>query len=185
MGFVALYDTSVLFPAPVCDLLIRIGQAGLVEAKWSEAILAELVDVLQKNADMPIERAERRCALMRESIRDVNVVGWEHLVNDLNLPDPEDNHVLAAAIRGHAQVIVTANLKHFPQLILKEFDIQAIHPDEFVVSLMDLHEGRIVGIVHLQAAALKNPPMSVPDVVDALARSGLPRTAARLRIALG
>jgi predicted nucleic acid-binding protein len=115
MGFVAVYDACVLYPSTLRDLLIRIAQAGLVQAKWTEEILEEVFRNRQENRpDLDVERLKRTRELMMGSLRDVLVVGYEPLVDAVSLPDPDDRHVLAAAIRARAQLTVTANLRHFP-----------------------------------------------------------------------
>src|SRR5690606_41586688 len=105
----------------------------------------------------------------------------EPLMAGLALPDPADCHVLAAAIRAGAQLIVTANLKDFPTEALPPFGIEAVHPDTFVEQQMDLREEIIVGVARRQRAALRNPPLTPVEFLDRLAAQGLIVTADRLR----
>ena len=105
----------------------------------------------------------------------------ESLIPALNLPDPDDRHVLAAAVRCGAQVIVTANLADFPAASLAPYDIEAQHPDEFVLHLVDLAAGAVVATVQEQAAALKRPPRSPEELLDILEAQGLVQSAAALR----
>jgi predicted nucleic acid-binding protein len=115
VAFVVLYDANVLYPSTLRDLLIRIAQSGLVQAKWSDRILDEVFDNLKANRpDLDPARLDRTRQLMNRSVRDVLVIGYEPIQAGLNLPDPDDHHVLAAAIKAKAQVIVTRNLKDFP-----------------------------------------------------------------------
>lgn len=110
MSFVVLYDANVLYPSTLRDLLIRIAAAGLVQAKWTERILDEVFDNLRENRpDLSAAQLERTRSLMMTSTRDCLVTGYEPLIPALDLPDPDDRHVLAAAIRARAQVIVTNN----------------------------------------------------------------------------
>jgi hypothetical protein len=122
---------------------------------------------------------------MIEAVPDCLVTGYEPLIRNLDLPDPDDRHVLAAAIRGHAQVIVTANLKHFPPEALDPFDIEARGPDEFVRNLIDLDPAAVGRVIIDQAADLQAPARSVEEVVDALEEAGLRESAAELRRLLG
>ena len=111
----AVYDANVLYPAPLRDLFIRLAQAGLVRAKWTDTIHDEWTrNVLKNNPMLSSERLTRTRSLMNEAVRDCLVSGYEVLIDSLSLPDPDDRHVLAAAIRAGAQVIVTYNLKDFP-----------------------------------------------------------------------
>src|SRR5438270_12260865 len=138
----AVYDANILYPAPLRDLFIRLAQTGLVRARWTEAIHDEWVrNVLKDNPTLSPDRLARTRTLMNEAVRDCLVTGYEDLIESLSHPDPDDRHVLAAAIRAGAAVIVTYNLKDFPAETLARFDIEAQHPDDFLVSLLDQAPG--------------------------------------------
>lgn len=110
-SFTVIYDANVLYPNLLRDLLIRVAQAGLVRARWTDEILGEVFRNLTKNRpDLDPERLVRTRTLMNEAIRDVLVTGYEPLVEVLDLPDPDDRHVLAAAIKVGAQTIITNDL---------------------------------------------------------------------------
>lgn len=120
MAFVVVYDASVLYPNTVRDLLIRIAQSGLAQAKWTEQILDEMFAALRRNRpELEPEKLDRTRSLMASAVRDWRVTGYESLIDPLKLPDPDDRHVLAAAIRARAQVIVTSNLRDFPVEMLR------------------------------------------------------------------
>jgi hypothetical protein len=118
-------------------------------------------------------------------VPDCLITGYEHLVAGLDLPDPDDRHVLAAAMRANAQAIVTCNLRDFPDQILARYDIEAKHPDEFVLDSLDLAPGAVVQCVTAQAGALRRPPVVLPDRLDTRRRAELVRSIARLRELLG
>lgn len=107
--------------------------------------------------------------------------GYEELIDGLHLPDPDDRHVLAAAIRSGSQVIVTENLADFPADVLQTFSIEAQTPDTFLLHLVDLSPRTVFGVLQAQSAALRNPPMAIDELLDRLSHSGLPRTVAALR----
>ena len=122
---IAVYDANVLYPAPLRDLLIRLAQVGLVQAKWTNAIHDEWIrSVLKNNPHLTPERLSRTRTLMDQAVRDCLVTGFEELIDSVTLPDPDDRHVLAAAIHANAEVIVTSNQKHFPDSELKKYDVQ-------------------------------------------------------------
>lgn len=174
MAFVVIYDASVLHPAPLRDLLVRAAEAGLVRARWTEEILDECFrSILARRTDLSAERLQRTRALMIEAVPGCLVTGYEGLVPNLELPDPDDRHVLAAAIRAHAQVIVTANLRDFPEEALEPFDIEARSPDDFVRNLIDLDPSVMARILRQQTGDLQAPPTSVDDVIRALEQAGL------------
>lgn len=115
MTFTVVYDANVLYPNTLRDLLIRIAQSGAVQAKWTNAILDEMAAALRRNRpDIPTEKVQRLRELMNRAVRDCLVSGYEPLIEGLKLPDPDDRHVLAAAIKAGAQVIVIRNLRDFP-----------------------------------------------------------------------
>ncbi|MEV1172406.1 PIN domain-containing protein [Nonomuraea sp. NPDC049784] len=118
---------------------------------------------------------------MNSAVRDCLVEGYEPLIEGLKLSDPDDRHVLAAAIKARAQVIVTLNLKDFPPEDLAAWDIEAKSPDDFVLDLIDL-DGRVVwACVQQIADSRTSPPETVDDVLDALEVAGLVESAAALR----
>ena len=182
MPFTAVYDACVLYPASLRDLLIRLAQTGLFRARWTNEILDECFrNIAAKRPELKLEALERTRDLMNRAIRDVVVDGYQILISGLDLPDPDDRHVLAAAIRCGAEVIVTSNLRHFPADKLARYELEAQHPDEFVLNLIDLDPVAVSSVVREQAAALKNPPLSVLDVLASLESAGLVQSVARLR----
>lgn len=185
MAFIAIYDANVLYPGSLRDFLIRLGQTGLFQAKWTDQILDEMIDAIVAAQPELAGRLQRTRELMNEAIPDVCVNGYEHLISGLELPDPDDRHVLAAAIRSNAQVIVTSNLKDFPASQLDPYDIEAQSPDEFVLHVLELAPARVVGTLEDQARALTNPISSLDDLLDRLRVVGLPRAVAAIRHELG
>jgi predicted nucleic acid-binding protein len=179
---IAVYDANVLYPAPLRDLFIRLAHAGLVRARWTETIHDEWIrNVLADNPAVSPERLTRTRSLMNEAIRDCLVSGYEDLITSLSLPDPDDRHVLAAAIRAGAEVIVTFNLKDFPARILAGYNVEAMHPDDFIISLFDAAPGPVCAAVKRQREGLRNPPKTVVELLATFEDQGLIQTVARLR----
>jgi predicted nucleic acid-binding protein len=180
--FTAIFDACVLYPAPLRDLLMHLALTDLFRAKWTEAIHEEWIrSVLEKRPDLTREQLERTRQLMNAHVRDCLVADYEDLIPVLTLPDPDDRHVLAAAIRSNADVIVTFNLSDFPPEALNKWGIEVQHPDDFINHLLDLAPHLVCAAAKHQRESLKNPPKSVDEFLAALERQGLAQTVAQLR----
>lgn len=181
-SFVAVFDACVLYPASVRDLLLHLALTDLFRARWTDRIHEEWIRaVLKQRQDLMRAQLERTRALMNQAVPDCLVHSHEGLIGGLNLPDPDDRHVLAAAIRCQAGVIVTYNLKHFPEDALAPYGIEAQHPDQFVSHLFDIDAGAVCAAVRDQRRNLKNPALSVDELLDEFLARELAETVAQLR----
>ncbi|MDR3622414.1 MAG: PIN domain-containing protein [Paludisphaera borealis] len=182
MPQVVVLDACVLYPAPLRSFFMYMTTIDLFRAKWTDAIHDEWMrNVLRDRPDMTRSQVEKIRDLMNSHARDCLVRDFEGLITDLTLPDPDDRHVLAAAIKAGAEAVVTFNLKDFPTETLRGFGVVARHPDDFVVDLFDRAPEVVLKAAGMQRASLKRPPLSVDDYLAALARQNLPRSVARLR----
>jgi predicted nucleic acid-binding protein len=178
--YTALFDSCVLYPFTVRDTLIRLALTGLFRAKWTSKIDQEWLENLATNGKER-NKLTRTRDLMRAAVLDWEVVGYEPIIESLNLPDANDRHVLAAAIVGKADTIITTNVKHFPGAGLEAYDLEAQHPDDFVACQFDLKEQAVIASFKKQRTSLKSPAMSVDEFLHSLERSQLWQTAERLR----
>jgi len=183
--FTAVLDACVLYPVSVADSLISLAVAGLYAAKWTTAIEDEWLRNLERARPELLGRLQLRRDDMRAALPDwqVSDLAWQAIAPNLRLPDPDDVHVLAAAIAGHADCIVTSNLKDFPAETLKLYGIEAIHPDDFLLAQLDLDEFSALAAFRDMRARKKNPPLNSEEFAQALERNGLVATASRLRAA--
>ncbi|WP_396268147.1 PIN domain-containing protein [Ideonella sp.] len=181
--YTALLDACVLFPVAVCDSLLTLAATGLFAAKWTERIETEWMAALATQTRRSAADYGPRRDAMRDAVPDweVPTSAWQTLAGGLFLPDPNDVHVLAAAIAGHADCIVTANLKDFPSDCLAPWGLTAIHPDDFIVAQIDLAPLLTVAAFKAQRARLRRPSFTPEDFASALERNGLVQTAQRLR----
>jgi predicted nucleic acid-binding protein len=178
----AIIDACVLYSAPVRDLIVRLEQAGLIQARWTAEIHDEWMrNVLKNNPKLTRERLERTRSLMDGAVRECLVMSYTNLVDSLTLPDPNDRHVLAAAIRAGADVIVTYNMGDFPADALATYGIEAQHPDEFIAHLLDVAPAVVTSVAKHQREGLKNPPRTVNEFLATLEQQGLVRKVAVLR----
>lgn len=175
--YAVVLDACVFYPSTLRDLLLRLGLTGLYQPKWSDTIQNEWQrNLLANRPEITSEQIARIGMLMNKALPDALVTGFEPLISCITLPDPNDRHVVAAAVRCKAEVIVTMNLKDFPLALLSEFEIESMHPDEFIMDLFDLNQALVLKAVNAQRSSLKNPKMDSPVYLASLLRQGLPMT---------
>lgn len=179
---IAVYDANVLYPSALRDFLIRVAIEGLVHARWSDRILDEVFrNIAINRPELDPARLLRTRQRMCAAVLDCLVSGFDDLVPAITLPDPDDRHVVAAAIRSGAAIIVTFNLRDFPEDELARHGLGAMHPDLFAMELLARSPTGVLEAIALQAADLKNPPHTSLDIVAALERCGLIRFGAAVR----
>ena len=180
--YTAMLDANVLVPIRLTDLLIQLAVDDLFRAKWTLEIHREWMKTVRRlYPDIGQQRVERRRDQMDAETRDALVYGYETIIEALNLPDGNDRHVLAAAIVGHCDVIVTYNLKDFPSEALLKFDIEAQHPDIFLANHLDLFPRRFCGAVHKVRQRHQKKTFSFKEYLESLTEIELVATAAGLR----
>lgn len=184
--FSAVLDANVLVPIRLVDTLLRLAERDLFRPLWTAKILEEARRALVKvHPDLDPARIDARFRSMNEMFEGACVTGWEPLVEGLKLPDPDDRHVVAAALRGGAETIVTANLVDFPKDSLEPLGLHAVTPDEFLLDALDLDEADTLATLDDQVTALRRPPMTLAQVVSSLEAAGAPGFAAAVRARTG
>ena len=180
--FTALFDACVLYPAELRSLLMYLALTDLFRVRWTERIHEEWISgVLKDRPDLTRDKLTRVRDLMNFHVSDALVTGFDELIPSLTLPDPNDRHVLAAAIRGRADVIVTKNLRDFPANTLAAYGIAAQHPDEFIRHLLDLDLATVCQAAQTHRRSLQNPPFTVDEYLALLERQELRQTVEVLR----
>ena len=171
-NLIAVLDACVLYPAPVRDLLLSLAANGLYKPKWSEEIQEEWSrNLLLNRPDLKKEQLQLTIESMNQAFPDSNVDKYSSLISSIKLPDPDDRHVVAAAIRSKANVIVTFNLKDFPSSIEREYAIGIQYPDIFLTNVYDIHPEKAKEAFRKMVQRLKNPPKSYSEVLDSLSKS--------------
>ena len=169
--FIALLDANVLWPISLCDILLRAAEAGLYQPAWSKDILDELVNsLIRERPGLDPDRIKARVADMRDHFPEAMTAGYEALMPAM-LNDPGDHHVLAAAIRAPAAVIVTDNVRDFPPLACDPYEIDVQTADDFLCHLWHLDPTKMARIVQEAADALKNPPKNPKELVAILGQT--------------
>ena len=175
---VAVLDACVLYPAPIRDLLMQLAKQNAFQARWSAEIHDEWIrNVLANRGDLTPAQLARTRMLMDKHIPDARVTGHIDLLPTLSLPDPDDRHVLAAAIVGGATAIITFNLKDFPDTLTTPHDCKAVHPDDFLLDIALSAPDQILQAVRAILDRLRNPPVAFDEYVETLRRNRLPQTA--------
>ena len=177
LNLIVLYDSCVLYPFILRDLLMELALHDLFRAKWSNKIHDEWIgNLLENKPDLEKAKLDRVKKLMNSHVLDAIVEDYEHLENTLNLPDPNDNHVLAAAIASSSKIIVMYNLKDFPVRELSKYNIEAQHPDKFLMNIMEVNEAKFIFAVKQARLRLKNPPKSKEEYLEILNNRDLKKT---------
>ena len=179
MSFPVVLDACVLIPMPIADLLLRLATAKQFRPLWSDEILNEVERNLVKKLHKDPHSARRRVNAMRDFFPDALVENYESLVPAMT-NDPKDRHVLAAAVRSRAELIVTSNQKDFPTTALKPYDVAVRSPDDFLLDQLDLDPSTVVRIAEEVVADMRNPTITWNGYLEGLARAGLPLCATEL-----
>jgi predicted nucleic acid-binding protein len=175
--FPVVLDACVLYPSLLRDLLMHLAITGLYQAKWTDIIQDEWQrNLLINRPDLTQKQLIRTASLMNNALPDARVSQYEPLIKGIELPDLNDRHVVAAAIKSHAKIIVTLNLKDFPKESMDQLEIEALHPDEFISDLFDLNHALALSAVRRQRLSLTKPEININEYFAALLRQGLPMT---------
>lgn len=169
--FPALLDANALWSAAFRDTVLRAAKRDLFRPLWTEQILNELGRNLKvERPDLDPVRIDRTITIMKTQFPEALVTGYEYLIPAMT-NNPGDHHVLAAAVRGNASVIVTWNIADFSEASRAPYDIDLQDPDTFLCHLWHLAPDQMTQILHEQAADLKKPPMTTAQLLDTLSRS--------------
>jgi predicted nucleic acid-binding protein len=164
------------------DLVLSLGEAGLYRPRWTLEIHEEWIrNVLEDQPQRTREQLERRCAFMDQAIGHDLIENYERHVDSLSLPDPDDRHVLAAAIEAGAEILLTYNLRDFPKSVVATYGITVVHPDEFLGWLMAEKSETVLSVIEEMRVKRKRPELSQTQLLEKLARLSIPRFVGMLR----
>lgn len=179
--FVVVLDANVLFPVRIRDVIFSFAKEGLFRARLTDMILDEWTRNLLRLRPELEASIRRQEALIREHFEECFVEGYEPLIAGLDLPDVDDRHVLAAAIRSSAQVIVTENHKDFPAHILAQYDVETLGADDFLANTYALFRRGAARTLRNMRQRFDRPPMTASEFLLDLTKNGLPKLAAMAR----
>lgn len=176
-----LANTNVLFPFSLMDLMLALSEDRIHTLLWSETLLAEWERVIVREQ----HRSPQAAAAITSAIRDyfpencVPEADYKHLLAELDGPDPDDLHHAAAAAAGRATTLITWNLADFPTTTLRPLGITATDPDTYLCSVLERDPIEVPATLQRMAAGKRRPPITTGDLLNALARAGVPVFAGR------
>jgi len=176
----AVLDACVLVPVTLCDVLLELAEASLFEPLWSAPILAETKRALTEKRGIAEDRAEYRIEAMRVAFPHAMLTGFDNLIPQMR-NHPKDRHVLASAVHAKCRVIVTANLADFPEAVLAPYGVKAVHPDDFLLALLDEDATATWEAVDRKRSAYRRPPQTMAEFCGILGKT-VPRFAAKLLV---
>lgn len=175
-----LTDANVLYPSVLRNLLMHLATAGVCELRWSDDIHEEWIRNLVARSGLDEDRPRRTRLQMEAALPEARVTDYEALIPRLSLPDPDDRHVLAAAIQGEAAEILTFNLRDFPPDLTGPHGVSPTHPDTWLCRLCGEQPEMVAASTRRMLRSLKNPPMTPALLASALSRLNLPGAAERI-----
>jgi len=179
---VAVLDACVLYPAPVRDFLLSIADIGLYEPKWTSEIQDEWSrNLLVNRPDLNKNQLDMTIKAMNIAFPFANVENYSSFISGITLPDPNDRHVVAAAIQSKADMIITYNIKDFPTSVLENYSIEIKHPDVFFTYLFDLQPEKVTEAFRKMVKRLKNPKKTIIEVLATLEKSNLSEITEKLK----
>ena len=174
--FTAVLDTNVIYPVIIRELLFWFAHYDMYTPKWSRHIFDEWKSVMERKGVFP-EESDKRVLKANLAFPDALVLNYESLIEHLSLPDENDRHVLAAAIKTNAHVIVSNNIKDFPKEILGKYGLKIKTPDDFLTDIIDLNGEKAIEAFKEMVMNKKDPDLDEYEVLDCLRRNGLYDTA--------
>lgn len=180
----AFLDANVIVAAQGRDLLFRAAEQGLVDVRWSRRVLGEVERTLNSQLGLSSDKARRLIETIERAFPDGSVQGSEGRLQDLVLPDPDDRHVLAAAVHGDCDLLITNNLRDFPVEIVESYGLDINGLDDALAGLCTVAPDIMAAIAIRQVEALTHPPLTLNEWLKRLS-AGAPATAILLGSALG
>jgi predicted nucleic acid-binding protein len=183
--FTVVLDANVLYPFLVRDVLLSLAHSGLFRPLWTADIMNEWQSALTARRPHTSRKIARTVQLMADHFPEAMVTGYERLIPAIDLPDPNDRHVLAAAIKAGANAIITENIRDFPVSVISSYDIEIKTADELVLSTLDLYPDEAVRALKSRRKSYTKPPMTAEEFHSALLAKGFVQTSAELLPRLG
>jgi predicted nucleic acid-binding protein len=182
---IALIDACVLAGALTRNMVLSLAEAGFFRPRWSKDIIDEteraICKILQERGQSEAGRvAKRQCMAIVRAFPEAIVERYASIVPSLALPDPNDRHVLAAAVQTQASVVVTNNIKHFPKDYLSSLGLQVSTADDFLANLIDFDRPGALGAFRIMRQRFKRPNLDAETLLKPMEKARLTQTASLL-----
>lgn len=176
-------DTNVLFPFSVMDLMLALSEDGVHDVMWTDRLLDEWERVIVRERQRSVDAAAAVVASVREFFRDTRIreESYRNLVSQVDGPDSDDCHHMAAAVAAQVRFVITWNSRDFESTFLDRHGVCVVDPDTYLCELFGQLPGEVLAAIRRLAAGKRRPPMTPADVTDALAKAGVPRFASAVR----
>lgn len=179
--FGAIFDANVFYGARLRSLILHLAQTKIFRARWSNHIHDEWIrSLLANRPDLTVASFAKTREAMDRAVPDCLASGYEALIPAIVLPDPNDRHVVAAAIQASASCIVTFNLDDFPDDALAPFGLHARHPDDFLLDVQGIDPVAFTQAVMTDFKHYVAPPLDFSAYAGSLAKAGVPKIAAQI-----
>jgi predicted nucleic acid-binding protein len=174
---VVFIDANVFFGARLRSLVLYLAHPKMFRARWSDRVHEEWMRNVSTKRNIPMSRLEPTRNMMDRAVLDCLVTGYEDLENTLSLPDPDDRHILAAAVKTRADIILTFNAGDFPKNVVRALGIEICHPDAFLQNLFEISQDLFIQSVREDFRHYTSPALAFADYVEDLRKAGVPQTA--------
>lgn len=164
-------DANVFVTQWVFDVLLCLAEKGFLDVTWSEEVIEEYLRTSKSLGR--VETAEKICGHANHRFPHATIKGWEEHLDDMVLPDESDRHVIAAAIKGGCEYIVTFNTRDFPPEGMAELDLVAVHPDELLMELVRERPLGVLEVVQGLVFSKARPRRTYDEEIEGLRRCGL------------
>jgi predicted nucleic acid-binding protein len=172
---IVLCDENIFYSILMTDLVLSLGEAGLYRPRWANEIHEEWIrNVLANQPQRTREQLERRRAFMDMAIGNDLIENYDRHIESLILPDPDDRHVLAAAIEAEAEILLTYNLRDFPEMVVATYGISVLQPDNFLCLFIRKEAETVLLVIEEIRVKRKPPEISQTKLLEKLARLSIP-----------
>ncbi len=163
-------DANVLVDALARDVFCTLDRQGAIDVRWSSEVIVELRRTLIDRLELPSAKVDRLLDTLHRAFPFAQVPDFERRIESLELPDEDDRHVLAAALCGECDLLVTSNLRDFPVTSIPDDDLLAVSIDEALMYCLRADRQAVLSSIQTQVGRLTRPPVSIEEFLERLVK---------------